>query len=98
MAAIQRLLKKHALLRLKRAWSRGRWHPSEKIVKEVTHQAYFVLVALESENLYRWAAFVLFGVGVSSYLIHHFSDSKAIPTSGEKSASSVEEELEEDKP
>lgn len=56
---------------------------SEKVVKEVAHQTYFVLVALESDHLYRWAALLLFAVGILSYLVHHFGKKEA-PKRAEK--------------
>lgn len=40
--------------------------------KELLHQSYFVLVALESDHMYRWIAGVLFLIGIVSYLYHHF--------------------------
>lgn len=67
----------------------------ERVIKELAHQGYFVLVALESDKLYRWVAFFLFGVGIFSYIIHHFGGSEAIPTQGEKDVAaqgSVEED------
>jgi len=49
-------------------------HKALRLVSEVTHQSYFILVAIEAHGHYRWPALVLFLIGLVSYFVHITSE------------------------